>query len=123
MAPRDIAEVLGKSVGSVKVLLGEMVKAGQVSNPSYGRYVLPDGAPYSLTPLTLRTAGAARVRTVRRVSAMRARFGRLRARVRRGRRLLPVRPGTPLPQGRRLGVREHSVERLRGYSRAGGKAA
>jgi len=50
MSPKDIAEVLGKSVGSVKVLLGEMVKAGQVSNPSYGRYVLPDGAPYSAYP-------------------------------------------------------------------------
>ena len=47
MAPREIAEALGKSVGSVKVLLGEMVKAGQVSNPSYGKYDLPANAPYS----------------------------------------------------------------------------
>jgi DNA-binding NarL/FixJ family response regulator len=50
MSPKDIAEGLGKSVGSVKVLLGEMVKAGQVSNPSYGKYVLPDDAPYSAYP-------------------------------------------------------------------------
>ena len=47
MAPREIAEALGKSVGSVKVLLGEMVKAGQVSNPAYGKYDLPNNAPYS----------------------------------------------------------------------------
>ena len=50
MSPKDIAEGLGKSVGSVKVLLGEMVKAGQVSNPSYGRYHLPANAPYSAYP-------------------------------------------------------------------------
>jgi hypothetical protein len=47
MAPREIAEALDKSVGSVKVLLGEMVKAGQVTNPAYGKYDLPANAPYS----------------------------------------------------------------------------
>jgi hypothetical protein len=31
----------------VKVLLGEMVKAGQVANPSYGKYALPSTNPYS----------------------------------------------------------------------------
>jgi hypothetical protein len=46
MSPKDLAGALGKSVGSVKVLLGEMVKAGQVSNPSYGKYDLPANAPY-----------------------------------------------------------------------------
>ena len=50
MSPKDLAEALGKSVGSVKVLLGEMVKAGQVSNPAYGRYDLPANAPYSAYP-------------------------------------------------------------------------
>ena len=50
MAPREIAEALGKSVGSVKVLLGEMVKAGQVSNLSYGKYARPANAPYSAYP-------------------------------------------------------------------------
>ena len=50
MSPKEIAEALGKSVGSVKVLLGEMVKVGQVSNPAYGKYVLPDDAPYSAYP-------------------------------------------------------------------------
>jgi DNA-binding NarL/FixJ family response regulator len=50
MSPKDIAEALDKSVGSVKVLLGEMVKAGQVSNPSYGKYALPANAPYSAYP-------------------------------------------------------------------------
>ena len=47
MSPKDIAEALDKSVGSVKVLLGEMVKAGQVSNPAYGKYGLSANAPYS----------------------------------------------------------------------------
>jgi hypothetical protein len=47
MAPKELAEALGKTVGSVKVLLGEMVKAGQVSNPTYGKYDLPNNAPYS----------------------------------------------------------------------------
>ena len=47
MSPKDVAEALDKSVGSVKVLLGEMVKAGQVSNPTYGKYGLPANAPYS----------------------------------------------------------------------------
>lgn len=46
MSPKDLAEALDKSHGSVKVLLGEMVKAGQVTNPSYGKYTLPQ-APYS----------------------------------------------------------------------------
>jgi DNA-binding NarL/FixJ family response regulator len=46
MSPSEIAEALGKSVGSVKVLLGEMVKAGQVTNPTYGKYALPANAPY-----------------------------------------------------------------------------
>ena len=50
MAPKELAEALGKSVGSVKVLLGEMVKAGQVSNPTYGKYDLPNNAPYSPYP-------------------------------------------------------------------------
>jgi DNA-binding NarL/FixJ family response regulator len=50
MSPKDIAEALGKSVGSVKVLLGEMVKAGQVTNPSYGKYDLPNDTPYSPYP-------------------------------------------------------------------------
>ncbi len=31
----------------MKGLLGEMVKAGQVSNPTYGKYDLPANAPYS----------------------------------------------------------------------------
>jgi hypothetical protein len=47
MTPKEIAETLGKSHGSVKVLLGEMVKAGQVANPSYGKYALPAINPYS----------------------------------------------------------------------------
>lgn len=47
MSPKDIAEALAKSHGSVKVLLGEMVKAGQVSNPVYGKYALPHTPPYS----------------------------------------------------------------------------
>ncbi len=50
MSPKDLAEALGKSVGSVKVLLGEMVKAGQVSNPTYGKYDLSANAPYSAYP-------------------------------------------------------------------------
>jgi hypothetical protein len=47
MPRKEIAEALGKSVGSEKVLLGEMVKAGQVSNLSYGKYDLPRNTPYS----------------------------------------------------------------------------
>jgi hypothetical protein len=47
MSPKEIAEALDKSVGSIKVLLGEMVKAGQVANPSYGKYALPSTNPYS----------------------------------------------------------------------------
>jgi hypothetical protein len=47
ISPKDIAEALEKSVGSVKVLLGEMVKAGQVDNSSYGKYSLPSDNPYS----------------------------------------------------------------------------
>lgn len=50
MSPKDLSEALGKSAGSVKVLLGEMVKAGQVSNPSYGKYTLPDKGTYSPYP-------------------------------------------------------------------------
>ncbi len=50
MSPKELAGALGKSVGSVKVLLGEMVKAGQVSNPSYGKYDLPNNAAYSPYP-------------------------------------------------------------------------
>jgi hypothetical protein len=47
MSPSEIAEATEKTVGSVKVLLGEMVKAGQVANPSYGKYGLPSTNPYS----------------------------------------------------------------------------
>ena len=47
MSPKEIAEATGKSHGSVKVLLGEMVRAGQVSSPSYGKYALPAASPYS----------------------------------------------------------------------------
>jgi hypothetical protein len=47
MSPKEIAEATGKTHGSVKVLLGEMVKAGQVANSSYGRYALPANDPYS----------------------------------------------------------------------------
>jgi hypothetical protein len=47
MSPKEIAEATEKTVGSVKVLLGEMVKAGQVANPSYGKYGLPSTTPYS----------------------------------------------------------------------------
>jgi hypothetical protein len=47
MSPKEIAEATDKTVGSVKVLLGEMVKAGQVANPSYGKYGLPSTTPYS----------------------------------------------------------------------------
>jgi len=50
MSPKDLAEALDKSPGSVKVLLGEMVKAGQVTNPSYGKYALPNDTPYSPYP-------------------------------------------------------------------------
>ena len=50
MSPKDLAEALDKSPGSVKVLLGEMVKAGQVANPSYGKYALPNDTPYSPYP-------------------------------------------------------------------------
>jgi hypothetical protein len=45
MSPKDLSEVLDKSQGAVKMLLGEMVRAGQVSNPSRGKYGLP-GSPY-----------------------------------------------------------------------------
>ena len=55
MSPKELAEILDKSVGSVKVLLGEMVKAGQVSNPTYGKYDLPNNAPYS--PYSANSAG------------------------------------------------------------------
>jgi hypothetical protein len=47
LSPKEIAEATEKTVGSVKVLLGEMVKAGQVANPSYGKYGLPSTTPYS----------------------------------------------------------------------------
>jgi hypothetical protein len=47
MSPKEIAEAADKTVGSVKVLLGEMVKAGQVTNPTYGKYGLPSPNPYS----------------------------------------------------------------------------
>jgi hypothetical protein len=47
MSPKEIAEATDKTVGSVKVLLGEMVKAGQVANPSYGKYGIPSTTPYS----------------------------------------------------------------------------
>jgi hypothetical protein len=47
MSPKEIAEATDKSHGSVKVLLGEMVKAGQVANPTYGKYAIPDTYPYS----------------------------------------------------------------------------
>jgi hypothetical protein len=47
MSPKEIAEATEKTVGSVKVLLGEMLKAGQVANPSYGKYGLPSITPYS----------------------------------------------------------------------------
>jgi hypothetical protein len=47
MSPKEIAEATDKTVDSVKVLLGEMVKAGQVANPSYGKYGLPSTTPYS----------------------------------------------------------------------------
>lgn len=47
MSPKEIAEATDKSHGSVKVLLGEMVKAGQVANPTYGKYTPPDTNPYS----------------------------------------------------------------------------
>ncbi len=50
MSPKDLAGALDKSHGSVKVLLGEMVKAGQVANPSYGKYALPSDTPYSPYP-------------------------------------------------------------------------
>jgi hypothetical protein len=60
MAPKEIAEALDKSVGSVKVLLGEMVKAGQVTNPTYGRYDLPDDTPYSPYPAYSSNGGGAK---------------------------------------------------------------
>jgi hypothetical protein len=47
MSPKEIAEATDKTHGSVKVLLGEMVKAGQMSNLSYGKYALPATNPYS----------------------------------------------------------------------------
>jgi hypothetical protein len=47
ISPKEIAEATNKTVGSVKVLLGEMVKAGQVANPSYGKYGFPSTNRYS----------------------------------------------------------------------------
>lgn len=46
MSPKEIAEATDKTHGSVKVMLGEMVKTGQVANPSYGKYALPATNPY-----------------------------------------------------------------------------
>jgi hypothetical protein len=45
MSPKDLSEALDKNVGAVKMMLGEMVKAGQVSNPSRGKYGLPRETP------------------------------------------------------------------------------
>ncbi len=50
MSPKDIAEATDKTHGSVKVLLGEMVRAGQVSNPSHGKYALPTSDAYCPYP-------------------------------------------------------------------------
>jgi len=47
MSPKEIAEALDRSHGSVKVLLGQMIKAGQVANPLYGKYALPSANPFS----------------------------------------------------------------------------
>ena len=47
MSPKEIAEALDRSHGSVKVLLGQMVRAGQVANPFYGKYTLPSANPFS----------------------------------------------------------------------------
>ena len=47
MSPKEIAEALDRSHGSVKVLLGQMVRAGQVDNPFYGKYTLPSANPFS----------------------------------------------------------------------------
>jgi hypothetical protein len=50
MSPKEIAEATEKSHGSVKVMLGQMVKAGQVINPAYGKYTLPTtntSSPYT----------------------------------------------------------------------------
>jgi hypothetical protein len=50
MSPTELAQATGKTLGAVKMLLGEMVKAGQVSNPAYGKYGRPDDTPYSPYP-------------------------------------------------------------------------
>lgn len=49
-SPKQIAEATDKTHGSVKVPLGEMVKAGQVANPSYGKYTLPSDNAYPPYP-------------------------------------------------------------------------
>lgn len=41
MAPREIAEALDRTEGSVKMLLGEMVKDGEVAHPGRGQYTIP----------------------------------------------------------------------------------
>jgi hypothetical protein len=69
MSPKEIAEATDKTVGSVKVLLGEMVKAGQVANLSTASTAYPQLTLTLLTPLTLMAMKRARVR---RVSTVRA---------------------------------------------------
>jgi DNA-binding NarL/FixJ family response regulator len=105
MSPKEIAEALGKSVGSVKVLLGEMVKVGQVSNPAYGKYVLPDDAPYSAYPAYSSNGDGGKSKGVSGVRAIRGTLRSSACTARRGRRLPLMRPGTPSPQGRRPRVK------------------
>jgi hypothetical protein len=42
MSPAEIATATGLKVGSVNVLLGKMVAAGEVKKIAFGAYVHPD---------------------------------------------------------------------------------
>lgn len=40
LAPKDIAEALGKKSGAVRELLSQMVRSGDIENVSYGKYAM-----------------------------------------------------------------------------------
>jgi hypothetical protein len=60
LGPREIAEQAGSPYGSVRQLLSEMVREGQVARPAYGKYALP--APMQAGARPSPTAGAELVR-------------------------------------------------------------
>ena len=39
LGPKDIAQVLGRNYGAVRVMLSEMVKDGSLASPSRGKYI------------------------------------------------------------------------------------